>query len=101
MVVDTYHVWWDAQLAADIARAGGGSSATSSATGWCRCPPDMLLGRGHLGDGSIDFRPISGSVLAAGYDGVRGGRDPEPGHLGRAAGQTAATVKERFADLLG
>ena len=29
----------------------------------------MLLGRGHLGDGYIDFRPITAAVLAAGYTG--------------------------------
>ena len=40
VVVDTYHVWWDARLMDEIARAGspgGGSSATRCATGSCRC----------------------------------------------------------------
>ena len=40
VVVDTYHVWWDARLTDEIARAGSpgtGSSATRYATGSCRC----------------------------------------------------------------
>ena len=39
VVVDTYHVWWDARLTQEIARAGsaGVSSATRCATGSCRC----------------------------------------------------------------
>jgi sugar phosphate isomerase/epimerase len=38
VVVDTYHVWWDAALFAEIARAGTGSSATRYATGCSRYP---------------------------------------------------------------
>ena len=40
VAVDVYHVWWDPDLAAQIARAGKGraSSPFTSATGWCRRP---------------------------------------------------------------
>ena len=39
VVVDTYHVWWDARLVLRKSRGRpGGSSATRCATGWCRCP---------------------------------------------------------------
>ena len=63
VVVDTYHVWWDARPApTSPARPRAGSSATSSATGSLPLPADMLLGRGHVGDGSIDFRPITQQV---------------------------------------
>ena len=33
VVVDTYHVWWDARLAARSPGPGGGSPATRCATG--------------------------------------------------------------------
>ena len=38
VAIDAYHVWWDPELSAQIARAGAGgkSSRITSATGWCR-----------------------------------------------------------------
>ena len=38
VAIDTYHVWWDPDLAAQIARAGAASASSpiTSATGWCR-----------------------------------------------------------------
>jgi sugar phosphate isomerase/epimerase len=64
-------------------------------------PADALLGRGHLGDGVIDFAPIAASVAAAGYHG-----DVEVEIFNAAIwdappDQTAATVRERFAAVLG
>lgn len=32
-------------------------------------PADVLLGRGMMGDGVVDFAPISRAVAAAGYAG--------------------------------
>jgi sugar phosphate isomerase/epimerase len=32
-------------------------------------PADVLLGRGHVGDGHIDVRAIADAVAAAGYAG--------------------------------
>jgi sugar phosphate isomerase/epimerase len=71
VVVDTYHVWWDPQLEASIARAGAGNRIHSyQECDWVvPLPADMLLGRGHVGDGSIDFARIRGLVREAGYDG--------------------------------
>ena len=43
VVVDTYHVWWDARLAARSPGPGGGSSASRCATGCCRCLPTPCL----------------------------------------------------------
>ena len=61
VVVDTFHVWWDPQLAEQIARAGraAGSRATRSATGSPRCPPTRCSRRGMMGDGHIDFRRVT------------------------------------------
>lgn len=101
VVVDTYHVWWDSQVAADIARSSGRIVAYQLCDWVVPLPRDMLLGRGHLGDGSIDFRPISEQVLAAGYGGFVEVEILNQEVWDAPPGQTAATVKARFADLLG
>ena len=69
VVVDTYHVWWDSALATDLARASGRIVSYQLADWVVPLPADALLGRGHIGDGSIDFEPITVGVTAAGYRG--------------------------------
>ncbi|GAA4840670.1 sugar phosphate isomerase/epimerase family protein [Kitasatospora terrestris] len=71
VVVDSYHVWWDPELAAQIARAGaGGRIAAYQVCDWTLpLPADPLLGRGHVGDGHIDFGRLTDLVAGAGYDG--------------------------------
>ena len=101
VVIDTYHVWWDSQLAADIARARGRIVSYQLCDWMVPLPSDMLLGRGHLGDGSIGFRPISEQVLAAGFDGFIEVEIMNQDVWDAPASQTAATVKARFAELLG
>jgi sugar phosphate isomerase/epimerase len=101
VVVDTYHVWWDSQVAADIARARGRIAGYQLCDWVVPLPRDMLLGRGHLGDGSIDFRPISEQVLAAGYGGYVEVEIMNQDVWDAPAGETAAIVKARFAELLG
>ena len=100
VVVDTYHVWWDARLAAEIARAGPRIVSYQVCDWVLPLPAEVLLGRGHVGDGVIDFGPISAAVSAAGYHG-----DVEVEIFNAAVwdappDETAATVVERFA-LLG
>ncbi len=60
-----------------------------------------MLGRGHLGGGSIDFRPISEQVLAAGYDGFVEVETMNQDIWDTPPDQTAATVRARFVELLG
>jgi sugar phosphate isomerase/epimerase len=69
VVVDTYHVWWDASLLADIARAGDRIVSYQVCDWILPLPADPLLGRGHVGDGHINFPPITAAVAAAGYQG--------------------------------
>jgi sugar phosphate isomerase/epimerase len=69
VVVDTYHVWWDASLLSDIARAGERIVSYQVCDWILPLPADTLLGRGHVGDGYIDFPPITAAVAAAGYSG--------------------------------
>lgn len=71
VVVDTFHLWWDPELLAQIARAGaGGRIASYQVCDWVTpLPADVLLARGMMGDGHIDFAPISAAVDSAGYAG--------------------------------
>jgi sugar phosphate isomerase/epimerase len=101
VVIDTYNVWWDSQVAADIARARGRIAGYQLSDWVVPLPRDMLLGRGHLGDGSIDFRLISQQVLAAGFDGFIEVEIMNQEVWEAPASQTAATVQARFAELLG
>ena len=69
VVVDSYHVWWDPQLAQQIARAGERIAAYQVCDWTLPLPADALLGRGHVGDGHIDFHTMTAQVSAAGYTG--------------------------------
>lgn len=71
VVVDTYHVWWDPEVTRQIALAGAeGRIASYQVCDWLvPIPADNLLGRGLMGDGSIDFGPLTRAVMAAGYTG--------------------------------
>ncbi|MEU9198673.1 sugar phosphate isomerase/epimerase family protein [Streptomyces sp. NPDC048332] len=71
VVVDTYHLWWDDQAPAQIARAGAGGRIHSfQLADWITpLPAGVLLGRGQIGDGSVDFRAFRTAVEATGFDG--------------------------------
>jgi sugar phosphate isomerase/epimerase len=68
--LDSYHVWWDPQLLAQIGRAGPRIFAFQVSDFLVPIPPDALLGRGHLGDGVIDVPALARAVLATGYPGL-------------------------------
>jgi sugar phosphate isomerase/epimerase len=101
VVVDTYHVWWDARLASEIARAGPRIVSYQVCDWVLPLPQDTLLGRGHVGDGVIDFGPISASVAAAGYRGYVEVEIFNAAIWEAPPDQTAATVLERFAATFG
>jgi sugar phosphate isomerase/epimerase len=71
VVVDTYHVWWDPELEAQITRAGAeGRLASFQVCDWTLpLASDPLLSRGYMGDGYIDFASIGRWVTSAGYTG--------------------------------
>ena len=71
VVVDTFHVWWDPELAAGIATAGAqGRISSFQICDWLvPMAADPLVSRGMMGDGVIDFGAIAALVSAAGYDG--------------------------------
>jgi sugar phosphate isomerase/epimerase len=69
VVVDTFHVWWDPQLAEQVRRAGRRIAAYQVCDWITPLPPDALLARGMMGDGHIDFAAVTRMVTEAGYDG--------------------------------
>ncbi|MFF0072169.1 sugar phosphate isomerase/epimerase family protein [Streptomyces sp. NPDC005494] len=71
VVVDAYHIWWDDQAPAQIARAGAGGRIHSfQLADWITpLPAGVLVGRGQLGDGCVDFRAMRAQVEATGFDG--------------------------------
>jgi len=97
VVVDTYHVWWDARLAVDIARASGRIVGFQVCDWVLPLPRDIMLGRGHVGDGVIDFGPVSAAVTAAGYHGYVEVEIFNADVWAAPADQTATKVRERFA----
>jgi sugar phosphate isomerase/epimerase len=70
LMIDTYHTWWDPNLATAIARAGRlGRILGHHISDWLVPTSDMLLDRGMMGDGVIDFRAFRAMIEAAGYHG--------------------------------
>jgi sugar phosphate isomerase/epimerase len=71
VVVDTFHLWWDPDVIAHIERAGAENRIASyQVSDFLRpLPADVLLGRAMMGDGVIDFAPITVAVANTGYHG--------------------------------
>jgi len=71
VVVDTYHLWWDDQVWAGIARAGREDRiACFQVADWVTpLPAGVLLGRGLPGEGCVDMRRFVDAVSAAGHHG--------------------------------
>ena len=68
VIVDAYHVFWDPELETLLAGATG-LIAGYHVSDWLVPTPDLLAGRGLMGDGIIDLPRIGALVEAAGYDG--------------------------------
>jgi sugar phosphate isomerase/epimerase len=70
VAVDTYHLWWDDQVYAQIARAGD-RIATYQLADWVTpLPAGVLTGRGMPGTGCVDLAALTAAVLATGYAGA-------------------------------
>ena len=98
VVVDTYHLWWDDRVPAQIGRAGaGGRIACFQVADWVTpLPEGVLLGRGQLGDGCVDLRGLRGQVDAAGYEGVTEVEIFSPALWARDGAEVLAEVVERY-----
>ncbi len=69
--VDTFHVWWDPVVLESIAAvaAAGRLAMYQVADVLVPMPRDVLLARGVMGDGVVDFGPLTRAVCDAGYTG--------------------------------
>jgi len=70
LAIDTYHVWWDPNLAREVARAGK-RIISHHICDWLVPTRHMLNDRGMMGDGVIDFKAIRRMIEAAGYTGIQ------------------------------
>ena len=68
VVIDTYHVWWDPNLAGQIVRTGKRICAFHI-NDWLPDTKDLRFDRGMMGDGVIDIPAIRSMVEDAGYHG--------------------------------
>ena len=69
ILLDTFHVWWDPDLQAQIARAGERIHSYQVCDWITPLPADTLLARGKMGDGHVDFAAFTRSVSDADYAG--------------------------------
>jgi sugar phosphate isomerase/epimerase len=97
--IDVYHVWWDPNLARDIARAGAQKRIFCfHVCDWLVPTVDVLNDRGMMGDGIIDVPGIRRLIEGAGYDGlVEVEIFSERNWWRRPIAETLGICKERFA----
>ena len=69
VAADVYHIWWDPELDAQIARAGRRRLLAFHVCDWLVPTTDLLLDRGMMGDGVIDIPHIHAQVTAQGFAG--------------------------------
>jgi sugar phosphate isomerase/epimerase len=69
VVVDTFHLWWEPEIAKQVQRAGERIVSYQVCDWITPLPADTLLARGMMGDGHIDFAAFTRAVAAAGYRG--------------------------------
>lgn len=68
VILDTFHIWWDPRVTELIAQAAG-RICGFHVSDWLNPLPDVLLGRGLMGDGVIDNHKLRLLVEQAGYNG--------------------------------
>jgi sugar phosphate isomerase/epimerase len=95
IAVDTYHVWWDPNLAREIARAGS-RIISHHICDWLVPTRHLLTDRGMMGDGVIDFPAIRRMIEAAGYRGIQEVEIFSEDWWARPGDEVLKTVMERF-----
>ena len=70
LAIDVYHLWWDPNLAREIARAAP-RIAAYRINDWLRDTRDLRLDRGMMGDGCIDLPAFRHLMEAAGWRGMQ------------------------------
>jgi sugar phosphate isomerase/epimerase len=70
VALDVYHIWWDPELMAQIARAGRDRRLLAfHVCDWLVPTKDILNDRGMMGDGVIDIKSVRSAVEAQGFAG--------------------------------
>ena len=69
VALDVYHIWWDFELMAQIARAGKDRILAFHVCDWLVPTKDILNDRGMMGDGVIDIKSVRAAVEAQGFAG--------------------------------
>jgi sugar phosphate isomerase/epimerase len=69
VALDVYHVWWDPEVAGQIARAGRDRLLAFHVCDWLVPTRDSLNDRGMMGDGVIEIRRLRAAVEAEGFNG--------------------------------
>jgi sugar phosphate isomerase/epimerase len=69
VALDVYHIWWDPELHAQIARAGQDRLLAFHVCDWLVPTKDILNDRGMMGDGVIDIKSARAAVEAQGFAG--------------------------------
>jgi sugar phosphate isomerase/epimerase len=98
IAVDVYHVWWDPDLAGQIARAGGRIIAHHICD-WLVPTRHLLTDRGMMGDGVIDLAGIRAMVERAGYRGLQEVEIFSEDWWNRPGDEVLTTARERFDSL--
>jgi len=68
LILDTFHIWWDPRVYEQIESASGRIFGLH-VSDWLVPLPDILMGRGIMGDGVIDNRSIREAIDRTGYRG--------------------------------
>jgi sugar phosphate isomerase/epimerase len=69
VALDVYHIWWDPELLAQIARAGKDRILAFHVCDWMVPTRDILNDRGMMGDGVIEIKRLRAAVEAQGFAG--------------------------------
>jgi sugar phosphate isomerase/epimerase len=69
VALDVYHIWWDVNVLAQVARAGKDRLLAFHVCDWLVPTRDILNDRGMMGDGVIDIRSLRSAVEAQGFAG--------------------------------
>jgi sugar phosphate isomerase/epimerase len=69
VALDVYHIWWDPDVLAQIARAGKDRLRAFHVCDWLVPTKDILNDRGMMGDGVIDIQSLRRAVEAQGFAG--------------------------------
>jgi len=97
VVIDAYHVWWDPELAEQLRRATG-RIVGFHVSDWLQDTPDVVYGRGLMGEGMIDLPGLAAAVEAAGWTGPVEVEILNKQIWTRDPGELLAEIRQRFVD---